>query len=258
MTYRNDFIEEDLLNYTDEYLKNEICITRDEYLRYLEGYIIRMSDGYYFSKDVTLNELCNEIIGRYLCEKINLDTTCLEIWSEEDEYYQILTPNYRKRGYFYTKPDDNFEFGQYIETFDDSIFRQLDKKHQNDLLKLMAVDMMMEQEDRYSRNLEEYIVGNNVRLTPVIDFAIAFSNIKNHYTYFNPYILINKSAKTMDSFLNKYPNGYLYFKNIFDTTCDELFEHIEKEYEIKPSNHVKKYINSTIKRNHKVLEKLKG
>lgn len=99
--------------------------------------------------------------------KIKLETTSLELIKEDETTYRIITPNYRNNKCQLFKLEDNFKYVQYVDTFNDSYFKELDKDHKDDVLKLLVVDLTMEQEDRYARNMGSilsryhYISTNN-------------------------------------------------------------------------------------------------
>ena len=58
-------------------------------------YLIELSDGYYYAKKKDEVKICNEIVGRYLCNKLGLETTSLDLLLDRDKL-KMVTPNYRK------------------------------------------------------------------------------------------------------------------------------------------------------------------
>ena len=115
----------------------------------------------------------------------------------------------------------------------------------------------MEQIDRYARNMEVFIAFDNLRLAPIIDFELAFYN-QRRFTYFNPYILIRKNVRVLDSFYDKYPEGYNYFVKIFKTGTNELIDYVMDEYNLQTKRLVKNDIRCTVRRNHNILRELQG
>ncbi len=257
MEYRQNIIKDNLEEYSDNFFLENIGITKREYMDGLKDYLIEINRDYFFQKEVSKVDIFNEIIGRYLCNKISLETTDLKVIKKNIITYKIITPNYRSNKYIYFKPEDNFEYGQYVEHFNDRYFKNLEEIHKEDLFKLLAVDLMMEQEDRYARNMEEYYPNNTIRLAPIIDFELAFYN-QRRFTYFNPYILIRKDVRILDSFYDKYPEGYNYFAKIFKTGTNELIDHVKDEYNLETKRLVKKEIRCTVRRNHNILRELQG
>ena len=255
MEYRQNIIKDNLEEYSDNFFLENIGITKREYMDRLKDYLIEINRDYFFQKEVSKVDIFNEIIGRYLCNKISLETTDLKVIKKNIITYKIITPNYRSNKYIYFKPEDNFEYGQYVEHFNDRYFKNLEEIHKEDLFKLLAVDLMMEQEDRYARNMEEYYPNNTIRLAPIIDFSNSFINYKN-FTYFNPYILIKKDIRSLDLFYEKYPEGYQYLKDIFETDYEELVDFLKSNYELKPRYSTKTRIISTIKRNKELIKSL--
>ena len=239
----------------DENILDKIGISKREYFDILKDYLIEINGEYFFQKEVSYVDVVNEIIGRYLCHKINLRTTSLKVVRKSLITYKIITPNYRSNKYIYFKPEDNFEYGEYVENFNDRYFKNLEDVHKKDLYKLLAVDLMMEQEDRYARNMEEYYPNNTIRLAPITDFSNTFINYKN-FTYFNPYILIRKDLRSLDLFYNRYPEGYKFFKDIFETDYEEIEEYLKTRYSLVPRNSVKKNVINTMKRNKELIKSL--
>lgn len=105
--------------------------------------------------------------------------------------------------------------------------------------------------------MEVFVYDGTLRLAPIIDFDLAFYNQRS-FTYFNPYILIGKNVRTLDSFYDKYPEGYDYFVKIFETGTNELIDHVKDEYNLETKRLVKKDIRRTVRRNQKILKELKG
>ena len=250
----NNIIKENLDEYSDRFFQENIGISKNEYIDYLRDYLIEINGDYFFQKEVSKVDAFNEMIGRYLCNKIYLETTDLKVIKKNIITYKIITPNYRSNNCIYFKPEDNFEYGEYVEYFNDRYFKNLEDVHKDDLLKLLAVDLMMEQEDRYARNMEQYY-NKNIRLAPIIDFSNSFIDYRG-FTYFNPYILIRKDIKSLDMFYNKYPKGYEYFKDIFETGYEELEEFLKNNYGLKLKYSPKTRIVNTVKRNKELIKSL--
>ena len=249
---RTDIVRKDFYH-LDESFFRKLSITRDFYLKYLEkfNYLIELKDGYYYTKDIKEKTLCNEIVGRYLCYKVDLETTPLELLLDLDDL-KMVTPNYKKENKIYVRPEDDkkiiYSSGLNVE----KLF-SLDKEYQEEQFKLIAVDMMMEQTDRYGYNMEEVIEDNKRHLAPVIDFSYSFDFFTK---YHNPYVNVPKTFKDIDRFLNIFPEAYPYFSSIFETDVSELVNYIEDNYPIIiDSKIVKKYKEVTDK-NQKILRKL--
>lgn len=256
--FRTDIIDRNFNNYSKRHIKkilrNKLNISFEEYDELLKDYLVRLSDGYYYSKMIGLKEFCCEAIGRYLCRKVNLETTNLEISKILYDEIIIVTPNYRKKNNYYYSLEDNFEFEDVITNYNDWYFEDLDKELQDELLKLIAVDLMMEQTDRYARNMEVYSdINVNKHLSPIIDFAFAFEN-RDNYSYFNPYIVIEKIPRVISLFYNKYPEGFPYFEEVFSSCNEELYTYIEDNYPVKVDIEIKDDIRKTVDKNQKILK----
>ena len=247
---RSDVVKRKFYDEDDSFFE-ELNITREDYLD-INKYLIELSDGYYYAKRVTEFQLCNEIVGRYLGNKLGLDTTSLEILFDKGKV-KIVTPNFKKKNVVYKVPIDDIKLMTSHEYNVDNL-KLLPREYQEEQLKLIAVDLMMEQTDRYARNMEVYSdINGNKHLSPIIDFAFAFENI-NNYSYFNPYIAIEKMPRVLSLFYNKYPEGFPYFKKIFSSCSEELFAYIEDNYPVKVNLEVKDNIRKTIDKNQKILK----
>ena len=77
---RTDIVRKNFY-YLDDSFYRKLNITRDFYEKYLGryNYLIEFKDGYYYTKSIIERKLCNEIVGRYLCHKVELETTPLEL-----------------------------------------------------------------------------------------------------------------------------------------------------------------------------------
>lgn len=243
------------LDYSDDYFKEHLGISKREYNTYYKKYIVNINGNYFFKKKVNKLQIQNEIIGRYLSRKIELETTDLKILSNNLLSYTIITPNYRNKDYEYTFSRDHFTIDSKTKNFDDTYLRGLDKDLKDDVLRLIALDLMMEQKDRHSLNTECRTKNGITTLAPIIDFEASFLN-EDKYIYYNPYILLRKSIEALDNFYNKYPNGYHYLEKLFSITSEEIFDCVESNYHIKTKTLIKKDITNTIKKNNKIINEL--
>ena len=253
---RTDVIRKDFFNEDDSFF-DELNITRKSYEKWHSGinkYLIELSDGYYYAKRVTEFQLCNEIVGRYLCNKIRLDTTSLEILLDKGKI-KALTPNYKKNGVIYQIPKDDL-MGCCQYNVDK--LKLLPKAYQKEQFKLIALDVMMEQNDRYSDNMEEIVADNSIKLSPLIDFEKSLNRqLCSSFLYSNPYVCLPKDMENIDKFLNDFPETYQYFINMFSTEEDELLNYIEDNYPIKVSDRVIWKYDSVIFQNEKILTLIK-
>ena len=252
---RKDIVKRDFFNEDDVFFE-KLNITRKSYNSPLglHIYLRELSDGYYYAKRQSEIRICNEIVGRYLCNRIGLETTDLELLLDENKI-KIATPNYRKPNLKYqSQKDDADKLFKY--QYDIRRLTILPKAYQEEQFKLISIDMMMEQWDRHSKNMEEVIVDDILHLTPVIDFENSFSH-NPYFVYDNPYVNIPKTVVTVSRFLNEFPDAYKYFLEVFDVDAEELVNYIEATYPIKVPLEVKeKYFGITTK-NQRILKMVK-
>ena len=252
---RTDVIRSNFFNEDDSFF-DKLNITRKSYNSPLglHMYLRELSDGYYYAKKVSELELCNEIIGRYLCNRIGLETTELDLLLDEN-IIKIVTPNYRKQNLKYQCQKDDAD-KLFSHKYDVKRLNILPKSYQKEQYKLISIDMMMEQWDRHSKNMEEVIVDDSLHLIPIIDFEKSFFP-NPYFVYDNPYVSLPKDFINIDSFLNGFPKAYRYFLEVFDIGVDELVSYIESNYPIKVSDEIKERYKRTIYRNQKILKTIR-
>ena len=144
---RTDVIRSNFFN-EDKLFFEKLNITRKSYTSPLglHIYLRELSDGYYYAKKKDEDKICNEIVGRYLCNKIGLETTDLELLLDDDKL-KIVTPNYRKQNLKYQCQKDDAD-KLFRHQYDIRRLSILPKAYQKEQFKLISIDMMMEQWDR--------------------------------------------------------------------------------------------------------------
>ena len=77
---RKDIVKKNFYD-EDEAFFRKLNKTKKRYEDYFGKFIflIQLSDGYYTKEIVSEFKLCNEIVGRYLCSRVGLETTFLEL-----------------------------------------------------------------------------------------------------------------------------------------------------------------------------------
>ncbi len=252
---RKDVIRREFFDEDDSFFE-KLNISKNRYAKTtgLHMFLRELSDGYYYVKKQDEDKICNEIVGRYLCNKLHLETTTLEILYDNNEIL-IATPNYRKPDLQYQYPNNIGIDMILCRGYDALKLSSLSKDYQSELLKLIIIDIMMEQYDRHSSNMEEVIVDGKVHLAPVIDFENSFLYVPM-YKYFNPYVSIPKDIVSVYKFLNDYKEAYQYFIEIFDIDSDELIKYIENNYPIKVDSKIKEKYYCFTKKNQMILRRL--
>ena len=251
---RTDVIRRKFYSEDDSFFK-KLNITKNNYLSPLgiNIYLVELSDGYYYMKKADERACCNEIVGRYLCNKIGLETTQLDLLLDRGKL-KIATPNYRKEELKYQRQKDDIELA-FHHQYSVSKLKILPKAYQKEQFKLITIDMMMEQTDRCSDNMEEELKNNSRHLAPIIDFVESFDYY--YYCYYNPYVSIPKDIENIDRFLNDFPEAYKYFLEIFDIDSNELINYIETNYPIKVDNETKERYESVTSKNKRLLKTIR-
>ena len=248
---RTDVVRRDFFNEDDVFFE-KLNITRKSYNSPLglHIYLRELSDGYYYAKRQSEIRICNEIVGRYLCNRIGLETTDLELLLDENKI-KIATPNYRKPNLKYQSQKDDAD-KLFKHQYDIRRLTILPKAYQEEQFKLISIDMMMEQWDRHSKNMEEVIVDDILHLTPVIDFENSFSH-NPYFVYDNPYVSLPKNDVDIYRFLNDFPEAYQYFLDTFSVDADETIKYIEDNYPIKVDNNIRETYSHYTSKNQMIL-----
>lgn len=251
---RTDVVRRKFFNENETFLK-KLNITRKSYASPLglHIYLRELSDGYYYAKKKDEVQICNEIVGRYLCNRIGLETTSLDLLLDGNKL-KIVTPNYRKENLKYQCQKDDIELSTHHQ-YNISKLKILPKAYQKEQLKLITIDMMMEQTDRYGDNMEEVLKNNTLHLAPLIDFGESFDYY--YYCYYNPYVSIPKNIENIDRFLNDFPEAYKYFLEIFSIGTEELVNCIEPKYPIKVEDKIKEAYDKVISKNKRLIKSLR-
>lgn len=252
---RIDIVKRKFFNEDDAFF-NKLNITRSDYASPLglHMYLRELSDGYYYTKKVSEFQLCNEIIGRYLCKKIGLNTTSLDLLLDEGKI-KIATPNYKMEGLKYNIPKTDTDM-LFSHHYNIKKLTLLSKAYQQEQYKLIALDTMMEQCNRSGMNMEEVICSHSIHLTPIIDFEKSFP-YDPYFIYDNPYVCIPKNVTTIDSFLNDFPDVYQYIFEMFEIDYEELTSYIETVYPIKIADEIKEKYYKVTSKNQKILQQLR-
>ena len=250
---RRDIVKKDFFD-EDETFFRKLNITKERYEKYfgLYNFLIQLSDGYYYTKNIKYEfRLCNEIVGRFLCSRVGLETTPLELLVDKDAI-KIVTPNYRKEELTYLYPKDDLDL-LYSHNYKINKLNMLPKNYQKEQYKLIALDMMMEQWDRHSHNMEEVIINDEIHLAPIIDFERSF-DYTPLYNYFNPYLNLPKDFENISRFLGDFPDAYQCFLDAFSVDIDEIIEYIENNYPIKVDNKIKEIYSHYTSKNQIILK----
>lgn len=252
---RTDVVRKDFFNEDDAFF-DKLNISREKYNSPLglHMYLRELSDGYYYTKKVSELELCNEIIGRYLCNRIGLETTDLDLLLDEGKL-KIATPNYKIEGLKYNIPKDDVDM-LFRHQYDIKKLAILPKAYQHEQYKLITLDTMMEQWNRSGMNMEEVVSSDFIHLTPVIDFEKSFP-YDPYFTYDNPYVSLPKDIDNISRFLNDFEESYQYFLELFDIDSSELISYIESNYPIRVTDEVKEKYDVVTSKNKMILKYIK-
>jgi len=199
-----------------------------------------------------LNELIGEFLANYIeLETINYNIGCMNL-SNGEKNYGLLSPSFRKKGFKYITPYDlglspnqanlnNLENIRYLCKNDKN-----HKKLVSQILKMIALDIYMDQNDRTVNNLLFKKKKGNLELGPLYDYEQSFFVDKdtnnqpagNYQAYILGLNLDNKDA------LTKYPELKELFDIFLSIDITSVLEQIKEKFNLQIPNELKnEYIN---------------
>lgn len=239
------FKKTDKFEFKDIYSPNNISIAFD--------HIVDIdNDYYYFKNKVILNSLfskyykiINEIIGSNLCELLELDSLKYDIAISDNYVYTISKYLFDKKyTYKYIKDeyttctkllyDHSNKLTCKIELLD-----QLydNKELLNDMLKLIAVDLRMGQEDRHDYNimLKKNKDTDSVSFAPMYDFSNSYMCRYglNNNLYESSLVVLGRDYYPIYKLCKKYPIFYEYINKVCSVSIDDILIEIENKYNIE-------------------------
>ena len=126
---------------------------------------------------------------------------------DENTFQRYVIFFYKKKNVVYKIPIDNIKLMTSHECDVDNL-KLFPREYQEEQIKLIALDIMMEQTDRYGENMGEIVRGNSLKLAPLIDFSESFNRRLNpSFFYSNSYVCLPKDIKNIDKFLNDFPEA---------------------------------------------------
>lgn len=262
-----DLNEEEIFNYKKG---NIIDITSSKLEYYCSKMYYKNGIWYYAKKDLDYKKypytIPEELMGTYLSNELNLKTIKYEI-ARINEEYVIVSKNFKnKKNTYYTFNDlvdidinDNIDILK-IFTSKENYEVLLDQ-----ILKLLALDTYMLQQDRCNVNLQ--FVQNNqtkeILLAPIYDYANTL--IAPIDAYLTKNILKKITKQNIIELIKKYPKYQEYLNILLDKNMKQIWEKIcidyklnmncytydmvSNYYELKDENQ-KKYMKQLIKDIH--------
>ena len=262
-----------ITNYKDLYIP-------DDYLSDMESRIYMADGKYYFCKCSSYIDknksrcyfILNEIIGRYLSDVLDIPSCDYRFGIFDKFLYAISEVFYKKKYIYYNcyqyyKTDAYNELSNLKGEYDkeyflyDNILELVDNPIMlNKLLKLIAIDFKMGQEDRHSSNVILMKKRNSdlLDIAPLFDFEDSLVDDPNYYSelfYENPFLIIRKNEKSMKDFVKKYPEIYKYVYTLVNTSILDILQQIESDYNVSFDNSEYEHFKIVDNNNTKVLKK---
>lgn len=240
----------------------------------IENQIVKINEKYYHAKMATSKEMLNELIGSFLAKQLNLEAVDYQIGIYEGDLYALSELFYDENHTYplfeeyFSKTEQNQE-----ALFDNDglgkpylIQPKLsklvkDEQLANKILKLIALDLKMDQVDRHSENvmLRKNIKTGTLDLTPIYDFAnsyFAISNYPRDFIYDTPFIIVRKNKLSLRALSRKNPEILKSSKTLIDTPIEDVLSEIEKEKQITIPDKTKAFYKKKDGEYTKVLQKL--
>lgn len=192
---------------------------------------------YYFKRDIEYGiypfTISEELIGTYLANILNLETIKYEIAKSKNSY-GIVSKNF--------KTIDNNYYTFYdlidIETNDNiDILKLLTTKENyqillDQILKLLALDTYMLQQDRCNINLQfkQNKKTKELQLAPIYDYANCNLNVKNKYLTKN--VLFSVTEDNINKLIENHPKYKEYLNILLNNSLIKIWNQICIDYKL--------------------------
>ncbi len=207
--------------------------------------LIHHNDTLYFIKITSKTELLNELIGVYLAKLIGLNTVNYEIatignslyvasplFYEPNHLYQTCTEHYKTSA---TKVLVREKEGIVPKLLPISVLKVIDNPELlDDILKLIALDLKMDQYDRHNLNVTLDTYDGTTTLAPTYDYSASYYYHTDRYN--NPFVIINRRSINIWFFAQMYPHIKPYLKTLKETPITDILEQIAKDFDINITN----------------------
>ena len=264
-----------ILSLSDKYIpenkKNSIIdIMPNLSRKYYSKMYYKNGIWYYFKKDIEYGfypfTISEELIGTYLANILDLETVKYEIAKTKNNY-GIASQNFKTTdNNYYTFYDlVDIEINDNIDILKLLITKENYQILLDQILKLLALDTYMLQQDRCNINLQfkQNIKTKELQLAPIYDYANCNSNVKD--TYITKNVLFNVTDDNINELVERYPKYKEYIsillshslKQIWEQICIDYklnmdcftYDRVKDYYELKEENQ-KRYLKKIIKDIH--------
>ena len=264
-----------ILSLSDKYIpenkKNSIIdIMPNLSRKYYSKMYYKNGIWYYFKKDIEYGfypfTISEELIGTYLANILDLETVKYEIAKTKNNY-GIASQNFKTTdNNYYTFYDlVDIEINDNIDILKLLITKENYQILLDQILKLLALDTYMLQQDRCNINLQfkQNIKTKELQLAPIYDYANCNLNVKD--TYITKNVLFNVTDDNINELVERYPKYKEYIsillshslKQIWEQICIDYklnmdcftYDRVKDYYELKEENQ-KRYLKKIIKDIH--------
>ena len=236
--------------------------------------IVKINEKYYYSKMVSSPEMLNELIGSFLAKQLNLEAVDYQIGIYKGDLYALSELFY----------DENHIYPRFAQHFSETEKNQIeflksaglgelylkqpnisklvnDEQLANKILKLIALDLKMEQTDRHSENvmLRKKIKTGTLDLAPIFDFGNSYfekTKYPDKYFYDNPFIIVRKNKLSLNALSRQNPEIIDFARTLIDIPIEDVLTEIEKEKQITIPDETKLFYKKKDEQYTKVLQKL--
>ena len=225
----------------------------------------RINEGLYFKKQECVLYFVNELIGRMLSNKLDLDAITYVIASRVTKLpkgpiktdYGVASPDFKEEDWVYFNPQETFGLHTFLEYI--NYLTKDSSSLMNSLSKLFAIDIYSGQTDRYGQNIIFKKQKGKVLLAPAFDFERSFINLfdGNDHVYENGYncSFFSIECDELKDYFKVIPNLETYITKLLSLSMSELLEEIEDMYKIIIPTELKDYYGAYVEENTKSLIK---
>lgn len=218
-------------------------------MKYATNNIVKVGNKYYYAKACSYTTLINELIGSYYSTLVGLDTVDYLIGKSNTSVSPLyaLSEVFWKDEYTYTtveqcygmRPDDSKVYSKGFDRFYINETSILDFVSSPSLvesaLKMTAVDLKMDQTDRFNYNVVLRRDDGIIEMEKLYDYGSSYNEgVYNSYNcYINPFLLVKRNVISLWGLAHKYPQICESAAKLSQAPLYDVIKNIERRFNLK-------------------------
>ena len=217
-------------------------------MKYATRNIVKINDKYYYAKACSYTTLINELIGSYYSTLIGLDSVDYLIGKSTTSVSPLyaLSEIFWKDEYTYTtveqcygmRPDDSKVYSRGLDRFYINETSILDIVSSPSLvdsaLKMTAVDLKMDQTDRFNYNVVLRRDNDLLEMEKLYDYGSSYNegSYNSYNCYINPFLLVKRNFISLCGLAHRYPQICESAAILSNAPLYDVLKDIEKRFNI--------------------------